>query len=66
MFFKVSFQRTFVDQKVSIFVIDENFFMFEVVDGLVVDGLVVVQGVGRRLLPKQTIGSPGRRVMLSP
>ena len=66
MFFKVSFQRTFVDQKVSIFVIDENFFMFEVVDGLVVDGLVVVQGVGRRLLPKQTIGIPGRRVMLSP
>ena len=39
----------------SIFIVDENFFIFQVVDGLVVDiidGVGVVQGVRRRLLSK--------------
>ena len=39
----------------SIFIVDENFFIFQVVDGLVVDiidGVGVVQGVWRRLLSK--------------
>ena len=37
----------------SIFIVDENFFIFQVVNGLVVDIIYwvgVVQGVGRRLL----------------
>ena len=37
----------------SIFIVDENFFIFQVVNGLVVDIIYwvgVVQGIGRRLL----------------
>ena len=37
----------------SIFIVDENFFIFQVVNGLVVDiidGVGVVQGIGRGLL----------------
>ena len=42
----------------SIFIVDENFFIFQVVDGLVVDiidGVGVVQGVWRRLLSKMRL-----------
>ena len=43
----------------SIFIVDENFFIFQVVDGLVVDiinWIGVVQSVWRRLLPKMRKG----------
>ena len=51
---EILFQRVFLHEEMSIFVIDENFLVLQVIYCLIVDivdGVGVVQGVGGRLLP---------------
>jgi hypothetical protein len=56
--FEILLQSTFLREQVSIFVIDEYFLVFQVINSLVVDivdGVCVVECIGRCLLPAKKI-----------
>jgi hypothetical protein len=56
--FEILLQGTFLREQVSIFVIDEYFLVFQVINSLVVDivdRVRVVECIGRCLLPARTV-----------